>query len=155
MVRAASSAATALLAAAIVVRDGRTVLRYRPPAITRANARRVLSAGNPLPISALLLRRSALERPFDTGLRYLEDWNFWVENPGLFAHPIARRDVVLTRIHAHGGNKSSQYPAIGRCRERIAASRLERNDGVLGAVERNNWRLQREIGRMLQGSRPR
>ncbi len=146
---------SAVLGAAVVERAGRTVLRYRPPALEGARARRVLSARNPLPISALVVERSRIEQPFDEGLRYLEDWDFWLRNPAVFAQPQRAPGVVLTRIHAHGDNKSSQYAAIGRCRARIAEQRLEAGAGALGTRERNNWRLQREIGRVLQGERPR
>ncbi len=155
LVATAPPGTTAVLAAAVVERAGRVVLRHRPPALAGARARRVLSARNPLPISAAVLRHECLEQPFDVALRYLEDWDFWLRNEGLFARPHVARDVVLTRIHAHGANKSSQYAAIGRCREEIAARNLARTEPAPGTLERNNWRLQREIGRVLQGARAR
>ena len=145
---------SAVIGAAVVEREGRTLLRYRPPALAGARARRVLSAMNPLPISAVVVERRRIEHPFDEGLRYLEDWDFWLRNGAVFASPHVEPGVVLTRIHAHGANKSSQYAAIGRCRERIAERRLAESDGGLARGERNNWRLQREIGRILQGERP-
>ena len=155
LVAAAPDDASAVTAAAVVERDGHTLLRYRPPPLAGARARRVLSSRNPLPISAVVVRRELIEHPFDVGLRYLEDWDFWLRNRALFERPRREPRVVLTRIHAHGGNKSSQFAAIGRCRERIAEVRLAGKDGALGTLERNNWRLQREIGRVLQGLRPR
>jgi hypothetical protein len=154
-VAAAPSAANAVVAGAVVERDGRVVLRYRAPQLAGGRARRVLSAGNPLPISAVVLRRSALVARFDPSLRYLEDWDFWIANAeALFAEVVRRADVVLTRIHAHGANKSSHFEAIGRCRALVAERRLTRDWATLTRGERNNWRLQREIGRVLQGQRP-
>lgn len=154
LVSAAPAGTSAVLAGAVVERDGRVVLRHAAPALVGARTRRLLSARNPLPISAAVLRRECIEQPFDVALRYLEDWDFWLRNEALFARSHVARGVVLTRIHAHGANKSSQYTAIGRCREQVAARHLAL-DGALGTRERNNWRLQREIGRVLQGERPR
>jgi len=145
---AADPGATAVLAATVAERDGRTVLRHRAARLTTANARARLSASNPVPICALIARRAAIAAPFDAALRYLEDWDFLLRNPGLFARAVRRDDVVLARIHVHASNKSGHYAALGAARERVAAAQLAQASGT---VERNNWRLQRAIGRRLQG----
>lgn len=153
LAEAAPPGTSALLGAAVIVRQGKVVRRYRPPQLEGARARRVFSTGNPLPISAFVVERARIEQPFDESLRYLEDWDFWLRNPALFARS-RRVPEVLTRIHAHGGNKSGQHAALGRCRALIAEQRLAAG-AALDSRERNNWRLQREIGRVLQNERPR
>jgi glycosyltransferase involved in cell wall biosynthesis len=147
LVAEADEHTTAVIATTVVQAAGRVVLRYPAARLSSANARARLSAGNPLPICALIARRAAIAHAFDEGLRYLEDWDFLLRNEGLFARSLRRPEVVLARIHVHADNKSAHYAAIGRARERVAEARLGQ---AVGALERNNWRLQRAIGRRLQ-----
>lgn len=154
LVCAVGEKVTMVLGGAVLMRDDRIVRRSRPQKMTTANAWRVLSSGNPIPIGSAIIHRDCITHPFDTTLPYLEDWQFWIQNQGLYEYVVMRPDVTLVRIHAHGGNRSGRYGDIGACRERIAREWLQVRSDVMDSLERNNWTLQREIGRMLQRQRP-
>ncbi|MCA9270549.1 MAG: glycosyltransferase family 2 protein, partial [Planctomycetales bacterium] len=97
-----------------------TVARFRPMAPDSFLDR--VTAENPYPICALTVRRSALVERFDSEMRYLEDWDFWLRNPNVFERMATEAGAALTRVHVHQQNRSSHWAACGAARCRIASA---------------------------------
>lgn len=135
-----------------LVKFGKACGRVRPPRLTPRNRLDVLTAGSPLIPSTILIRREAIDRLFDTAFLSGEDWYFWLTNPRLFDRAVTRPQIVGVAIHAHGGNKSGNYPRRGRYRQLIAERTLEELGPGLSRRQANNLRLQRRIG-ILQHSK--
>lgn len=66
-----------------------------------------LLKANYLPMSAPLVRKSALIKPFREDLEYNEDWLFWAEN--LYKKEIAVSSTVGTTIHITSANTMTQF----------------------------------------------
>ena len=131
-------------------RGGRTFFRARPPRVTPQNWADVLTAKNPFQPSSLLFRRSCVERPFDEEIACVEDWLFWMANLGIFASMEAVPGTVSAVIHVHDQNISTQFARAGRNRIRVAEAVERMHAGRLTRKQRNNLRIQRQIGRLQQ-----
>jgi glycosyltransferase involved in cell wall biosynthesis len=135
-------------------RHGNRIRRIAPRLIEPHSSLDVFSAMNPFQPSALIFKRSAVERLFDTGVEIVNDWLFWMENPRIFDHMHARPDCCIARIHIHGTNMSRGYVAAGRNRAEVACRFLKEPRERLTEFQRNNFFIQQQIGLMQQNQRP-
>ena len=80
--------------------------RPRPQTRARLGCRTSLFAGNPLIVSSVLVRRSALPpEPFHTALRAAEDWDLWLRLAG--RANFGYLEAPLTDYRIHTGNMSA------------------------------------------------
>jgi glycosyltransferase involved in cell wall biosynthesis len=144
---------SALLFAVEYFRNGRFLKRGRVVFPRPGRLATLFSALNPFHPLSIIFRRELADRFFAEELTYLEDWHFWAVNPAIFADCAAYPQVVLGRVHVGPGNKSADLYNNGRFRievaEKIGVFWGER----LGERERNNLRMQQEIGRIQMGGR--
>ncbi len=133
----------------------RLVRQVRPIKVTPANRLKVFSAENPFQPSSLLFRSRCVSKRFDLSVNVVNDWLFWMENPELFTEMVIEPKIVGAHIHIHENNMSSRYAEAGRHRQRVAEIMLEKTAGSLPVVARNNFELQKQIGSLQQGFRPR
>ena len=143
--------ATALCFSASMCRHGKHVRHRRPPRIDPGDPMNTWTAGNPLLPSTVVLRRNAISTDFNETFRLGEDWYFWMTNPGGFRQVVRCPLVVLTTVHAHGGNKSSNQHRRGEYRMLIAHHARSGMKGVLTKSQTNNLHLQAQIGVIQQG----
>ena len=137
----------------ILLRRNWFTFRWHPPRLTRATHLDVLTAKSPFYPSSLLVRADCIRMPFDPRYRYNEDWHFWMNNPRVFDDMRVIGGTVSALIHAHGGNKSSQFEARGQYRKLIADYFLAEHANCLSARQRNNLILQSRIGSLQVGER--
>lgn len=124
--------------------------RWPAVGLSAANYLDRLTAESPYFPSGMILRREALDFGFDPAMRYLEDWQFWFDNPRLFARMHVCREP-LTRVYVHRDNRTSHFAATGVYRERLAQRLLAERSQTLSSGQRNNLHIQGAIGRILQG----
>ncbi len=118
--------------------------------ITRENFWDIFTAGNPFSSSNVIFKKSALQKNFDPDFKYLEDWNFWLDNRHLFdgAHFFPKIDLV--KINIHGKNKSANYRASAQYRRKIADKIWAQFGRGLRKKQKNNLILQIAISKILQ-----
>lgn len=141
--------ATSLAFPVAFIKDGRVRSTRRPRRITEKNHLDTFTSRNALTISSIIFKREANTRDFDTECRFLEDWLFWIENPKIFKDMRLVKRKVLSRIHVHGKNRSSEYKSAGRFRTQIAKRLLT---GLSLTIRQyNNLRIQAAIGSIMEG----
>lgn len=145
--------ASAVLFAAERVWHGTPGGVQRPPRIHAGNHLDLLTAKNPLLICSVIFRRQVVDQLFDTRVRRCEDWLFWLTNPLIFTRVVHLESIVAARIHIHGQNMSSQYATHGRYRSKVAQRCLAIFRRTLTPRQRNNFRIQNQIGRLQAGRR--
>jgi len=124
----------------------------RPVWITEKNHLDVLTAKNPLQPSNLIIKKNTITASFDTELMYLEDWNFWIENPRIFKNVNIIKELSVI-LNIHGENKSSNYTMLGKYRKKIADEMLATLGEKLTQKQRNNLIIQAQIGELLHGGK--
>ena len=147
---AADANATCHLFATSYSRDGKTTSRRAVAKLSQCNALDELTAGNPLPISSIVFRRELMDRRFSPEISFGEDWLFWAGNRRFFDAPVEHAEVSSI-VHIHAGNTSRDLVHAGVGREQVAQRIEEMYAGKLTRKQVNNLRLQRAIGRLLQG----
>jgi glycosyltransferase involved in cell wall biosynthesis len=125
----------------------------KPPRINKRSALDILTADSAVIISSILSRKDRIRQPFETRLRTLEDWLFWMMNLSVFEHVVTFPEVISSTIHIHGGNKSSDQQSIGKYRKDIADHVLETLADTLTQKQKNNLLIQSQIGLIQQRSR--
>jgi len=125
----------------------------RPTPVTPANFFDVFSAHNPFQPSSIMFRRDTVTTPFAPDISCVNDWLFWMQNPSIFEHLVCRPERIAARIHIHGQNMSSQYATHGRYRSKAAQRCLAIFRRTLTPRQRNNFRIQNQIGRLQAGRR--
>jgi glycosyltransferase involved in cell wall biosynthesis len=144
---------SALLFAVEYFRNGVFLKRGRVVFPRPGRLASLFTSQNPYHPLSVIFRRELTDRFFAEELTYLEDWHFWAVNPAIFAHCAAYPRVVLGRVHVGPWNKSADLYNNGKFRievaEKIGAFWGER----LCQRERNNLRMQQEIGRIQMGGR--
>jgi glycosyltransferase involved in cell wall biosynthesis len=133
---------------------GTTPIRFKHPRpINKLNHLDVFTASNVLTVSSIIFRRDLITCVFDPSFRNLEDWLFWILNPGIFDNMQLLPEVTSAYIHIHGNNMSSDLNKMGMYRE--AVEMIENKYGLLLTVkQRNNLSIQSAIGSILQGKFP-
>jgi len=129
---------------------GKVTGQRQPARINHRNRMTRLTAASPIPVCALL-KRKQLDTRFNEEIRQGEDWLFWLSNPRVFDHVVRLPGTRVARIHAHGNNKSSNYHRRGKNRAWIARRTLDTRREQLNATQRNNLKLQIQIGEIQQG----
>lgn len=142
---------TALAAGIEFHKAGRRRGEFWGAVVTPQNFLDVFTARNPFHPSCLIFRRELVDELFDPDLTYLEDWRFWIDNPRVFERVKPHGSAPIARVHAHGGNKTSNRVLHGTYRGRIARELLARPG--LTTRQRNNLRIQVAIGDLQQGRR--
>ncbi|QQE11118.1 glycosyltransferase [Planctomycetota bacterium] len=135
-------------------RNERFVKKTKAPQLNPNRLREVMTACNPVSTSAVVFKAELVDQNFDLEMRYREDWLFWMMNLRIFSQCKIIQDQCIAKIHAHGKNKSSRYDVIGEYRSLIADRMLKEWDGLLTLKERNNLKIQKQIGLILsEGTR--
>jgi glycosyltransferase involved in cell wall biosynthesis len=135
--------------------DGREkcIRKVPSPRVTPEERLVVFSRENPFQPSSLVFQKSGVVKAFDPTVNVVNDWLFWMENPGIFAKMEVVQEVGA-RIHIHGANMSSKYGEAGLNREVVARRMLVQEAGELTLAARNNFEIQAQIGRIQQGKAP-
>jgi glycosyltransferase involved in cell wall biosynthesis len=132
-------------------RRGRLWRRHRPVAVNPANWADVVTAKSPSPSPGLLFRRDRIDHGFDEDFACMEDWLFWLRNPGIFERTCVFPETVSAVIHIHDGNSSSDYKKMGLHRARAAQCIAAAYRDRLTRKQANNLHIQAQIGRIQQG----
>lgn len=143
--------ATCLVFPILFCRPNKPSRIVRPQAISARQFTDQFTTGNPFPICSLVFRKSAIDVPFDTTLRYLEDWKFWWDNPRVFLVMSNGSNAPLTAVHVHGGNRSSHFKQTSEYRGRIAQEILHTRGDSMERRQRNNLTLHLAISRVRLG----
>ena len=122
-----------------------------PSVISRDCFLEVFTACNPIVICSLVFRRDAIKVEFDEQVAYLEDWQFWLDNPAIFQHVISAEGAALAVVHIHGSNRTAQYNKTGLCRSLIAYRKLKQYEGLLNHKGKSNLLIQAAIGDVQAG----
>lgn len=109
----------------------------------------MFTARNPVVICSLVFRRNVIGTNFDEELAYLEDWQFWMDNPEIFQQMTPTADSALAIVHIHGANRTSHYEKTGLCRRSIARKMLKQSQ--LSNKQKNNLSVQAAIGGLQAG----
>ncbi len=145
--------ASCILMSTQFVRPGTKPRQRRPPRIDPHDTLTCMTAGNPVVISSIVLRRSGIDHLFDERFLSREDWHFWMQNPRVFTEPVRRPQVTASIIHAHGGNKSANYARAGRFRAMVADAVLNETNNPLTKKQSNNLAIQKKVGKLQQEPR--
>ncbi|MEW4563916.1 glycosyltransferase family 2 protein [Bremerella sp. JC770] len=132
--------------------SSRSRKRMSPPLVQgRQELFDCLTAASPFFTNSLVFRKSCVSEPFDSSLRYLEDWKFWFQNAAIFDSMVFV-DQVLSLYRVHEGNRTSDFAKTGVSRRQIAQHILQSSEEYqLTAKQKNNARLQDAIGAVLDG----
>ncbi len=131
-------------------RHNRRLKRAIPPCLTSATWADVLTAENPFPTTSLIIRRDRIQTLFDTRVTFGEDWLFWLQNPAIFSQMQIYPQITAAIIHLHDRNASGDFELAGQNRVRIAEIVGKLLATTLSLKQRNNLRIQRQIGRLQQ-----
>lgn len=143
--------ATAFAFSVRYVRDTRHCGMKRPVRVTLDNHLDIFTAGNALTVSSIIFKKDRIAFPFDTGCFSLEDWLFWMMNPLLFERTAVFPGITSAVIHLHKENMTSDQIKMGKYRTKIAEMVLTRYGGRLTRKQKNNLRIQSQIGLLQQG----
>jgi glycosyltransferase involved in cell wall biosynthesis len=145
------SDATALGFTVRYVRDASLRATRQPVLIGPHNHLDVFTAENAVTVSNIIFRKDRISFPFDTSCSSLEDWLFWMMNPLIFETMAIFPGITSAMIHLHGGNMTSDQNKMGKSRAKIAGMVLTRDSGRLTRKQKNNLRIQLQIGLLQQG----
>ena len=145
--------ASALTFSVIFRKDMGSPSRRAPGHVTSDNHLDILTARNPLTASSLVFKRNKIESPFDEGVPALEDWLFWLMNPGLFENVKRLADIVSATIHLRAGSLSQNRPQLGQCKQIVAEKVTARFGNKLTTRQRNNLRIQSYVGTIMRGEK--
>lgn len=135
-------------------RDGSRERIRRSRAITSSNHMDVFSRGNALSASSIVFRKNRVSVVFDESFRGLEDWLFWMMNPGIFEKLVIIPNNPAALIHIHGENMTSDYRKMGIYRQKAVELVTAVYGATLTTKQRNNLHIQAAIGAVFQGEYP-
>ena len=135
-------------------RNGSQERIRRSQSIASVNHMDVFSVGNPLSVSSIIFRKNRISIAFDESFQSLEDWLFWMMNPGIFDKLAIIPDIPLAFIHIHGKNMTSDYRRMGIYRQKAAELVTAVYGATLTTKQRNNLHIQAAIGAVFQGEYP-
>ncbi|MFC1496863.1 glycosyltransferase family 2 protein [Verrucomicrobiota bacterium] len=124
-----------------------------PTRVTQRNYLRVFTSRNPFAISSLIFKKDRITTMFDENFMYLEDWLFWVMNPDIFKEMEMCSARMIANIHWHPDNKTSNELLHGKYRQKAAETMMDYFGDKLDPKQKNNLRIQADIGRIQQGGR--
>lgn len=134
-------------------RSGKTKLVF--PTKLGSSQEKILNlftAEAPFNICAVLIRRKQIQKLFDTNMKFLEDWKFWLQNFHLFLNvTYAQTRSPIARVHLHGQNRTSCYFETGVARSIIANELMDTPGWSKFQLE--NLKVQHAIGQILQNKK--
>ncbi len=133
------------------VRDGMFRSMKRPVQINSQNHLDIFTAENALTVSSIIVKKDRISFPFETTCSSLEDWLFWMANPLIFEAMAIFPDVASAVIHLHGDNMTADSSRMGKNRNKVAETALTLFCGRLTRKQKNNLRIQSQIGLLQQG----
>lgn len=131
------------------VRDRNTTNLQSPLVYGRRHFYDLVTAASPFFNCSVVIRTDCVATEFDADLAYLEDWKFWIQNPGIFER-MKLINQKLARYHIHENNRSSHFARTGPCRREIAQYMLSDPALKLTRKQRNNAIIQDAIGAILE-----
>ncbi|MHB8139502.1 MAG: glycosyltransferase family 2 protein [Smithellaceae bacterium] len=135
-------------------RNGSQQRTRRPVPITPLNHMDVFSLSNTLSSSSIIFRKNRISVAFDESFRCLEDWLFWMMNPGIFEKLVIIPNIQSAFIHIHGENMTSDYRTMGIYRQKAVELVTAVYGAKLTMKQRNNLHIQAAIGAVFQGEYP-
>jgi glycosyltransferase involved in cell wall biosynthesis len=143
--------ATVLGFTVLYTRDGCILAKKRPVRIGLENHLDVFTAENAITVSNIIFRKDRMSAPFNIGCFSLEDWLFWMMNPLIFETMVIFPGITSAVIHLHEENMTANQKKMGEYRAKVAEMVLTTYSGRLTRKQKNNLRLQSQIGLLQQG----